>query len=256
MIVVGGNATFHHLVVTITREGGATVTKTINGITSLVPGTVYSLPPLQVNAAASINLATWECKNAATSSQQYSGWGKGSTIVTNTNSGKAFALSGDNADNSYIQFWNGSGTGYRVTLSGARGFIAVNVDKDDFWLLRSTGVNLNAGDKVKLTAYLNYYRAACSLGYEVQYSFGNPADETLASIEALSWTTVQTISFSATGGVAIDTENDVTIPTAMPNTSINFRVIAVDATAGSDNGQMEFKGGASSGADLTLNIIR
>lgn len=258
MVVVGGNATFDHLVVTITREGGATVTKTIRfaaGVSQLESGKVYSLPPLEINAATNVNLATWHCTNAATSSTQYAGWGKGSTIVTTSNSGKAFALDGDNAANSYIQYWNGSGTGYRVTLSGNRGFIAVNVDKDDFWLLRSTGVDLNAGDKIKLTAYLNYYRSACSLGYEVQYCFGDPADETLAAIEALPWTTIQSITFSATGGQAIDTENAVTVPTAMTNASINFRVKAVDSTAGSDNGQMEFKGGASSGADLTLNII-
>lgn len=270
-IVVGGNTRFHHLKVTVTDSEGNTHVKNTKNTSgepvSLSPGTVYTLPAFEVSAAQTINLATWGIGSAFSYT-----WATDKDNLKTADdlcSPSAVASSGSNASQSSITFFNGSQSTWRTASSGSRGFIGVFVNEGDFWLVQSKGVDLKAGDKIDLNAYLVMYRIAVPSLYEVQYYLGNLDTSSLSAINGVTWTKVGSdlviteASTSASGsGAAINTENGIVVPAAMQNATINIRVIATNnvsidgSTAPNKNGQMDFKGGKASGTPLTLDLIR
>lgn len=271
-IVVGANGSFHHLKVTVTDSDGRTHVKNTKNVSgdpvSLTSGKVYSLPAFAVNVAETTNLATWGIGSGY--SYTWATPSSGTTLqgAEVLSSNIATASGGTNKDNSTIRFINGSGTTWRTASSGSRGFIAVFVNEGDFWLIQSSGLNLLAGDKIDLSAYMVMYRVPVPYKYEVQYYIGNLDTSSLAAMNSVTWTKVQDVVLTAAttsssgAGVAIDTADSIVIPSNMSNTTVNIRVIATnnvsldDSTAPSSQGQVDLKGGKASGTAMTLDLIR
>lgn len=271
-IVVGGNTRFHHLKVTVTDSEGNTHVKNTKNTSgepvSLSPGTVYTLPAFEVSAAQTINLATWGIGKAF--SYTFAAGDK-SNLKTASDlcSPSATASSGSNASQSTITFFNGSQTTWRTANTGSRGFIGIFANEGDFWLLQSKGVDLKAGDKIDLNAYLVMYASPAPSQYEVQYYLGNLDTSSLSAINGVTWTKVGDDlvitevggSTSNPPGAAINTKDGIVVPSAMQNATINIRVIAtnnvsINGAVPNANGHIDLRGGKASGTPLTLDLIR
>ena len=246
-IVVGGNSSFHHLELTITDSEGKNRTLKVGGegTTTLVPGTVYTLPPKEVKKIEATILAGWILDSSFAASS-LGGLYVGADPVAQAASGNCTASKGSG----YIQFKNndynaddaGVGASFRTNVSTTPSVPSTHicfipVSKGDEIVIAATDCSLSAGDKIQLQglfwAYAsksNLTKANTSSAYELDYS-----------LNGTSWTKLKDIAFtknssnpiSSPTGAAEDISEIVTLPAA--SSQILFRFLST-SNEGTGNG--------------------
>ena len=244
-IVLGGNSSFHHLNLTITDADGNTYIKKVGGaaeLTTLTPGTVYTVPAKEIKKAESEILAGWALHD------NYSTDKMGGLFVETASpisgAGNAPATIG----NGYIRFNNNDyadgsgsdGTKFRTTYSAkpsgtGHHLVFIPVSKGDEIILAATGCNLSSGDQIQIVGAIWAYAtspssANTSKAYNLEYS-----------LNGTTWTKITDYTFTKntkskptfTDGASADVNETITLTTAA--SQILFRFLAT-SDEGTGNG--------------------
>ena len=248
-IVVGGNSNFHHLNLTITDSDNNNHLAKVGGVadmTTLTPGTVYSIPAKEIKKAGSTVLAGWTLTTDKTV-DEYKEEFMGGLYVA---SASAISTSGTGAattGSGYIQFKNNdyadgsgsAGTMFRTNLTNTPSLPSLHlcfipVSKGDEIILAATGCDLKSGDKVQLVGCLwayangsNSTKANTSKAYDLEYS-----------LNGTTWTKIKDYTFSAntknkpTGseGASANFDETVTLTAAANQILFRFRATSDEGT--------------------------
>lgn len=243
-IVVSGTASFHHLNVSITDSDGKIRIHKIGGATestTLTPGKVYSLPPIEVLTIPAETIAGWALAKGWADTEYNSGFtlGTSDALVQEAETGHANASTGSG----YIQFRNNDQTWYRTTFSsgtpsGTNNLVFIPVTQGDEIVLAATNCDLKSGDQVQLQCFLwayasksNLTKANTSKSYELDYS-----------LDGINWNKVKDYTFSKntnaapTGedGASADIAETVTVTQAASQILFRFLSTANEGTAGGE----------------------
>lgn len=231
-IVVSGKASFNHLDITITNDEGSTLVKTTRSENvTLTPGTIYSLPAIEVKFKTL--LAKWADKNP---DGIYTPFviGSKSALVNDKESPDAPASAGSG----YIKYKNNDESTFRTAYS-TPSFVAIPVTQGDEFIMAATNCSVPAGATVRLLAALWIYSKQTASTYELDYS-----------TDGTNWTKIEDYTFTAasTNGTAegslFDINQAVKLDAAATN--VFFRFLATnnagpDGTAPNSSGQTRLR---------------
>ena len=216
-VVVSGNASFHHLAVTVKDDAGATQTFNVGGssTTTLAPGKVYTVPtPIEVKKSGAVALAEWDLGSSYDAGEFLKG-AKGS-LVSIAETGNANPTN-PTSGSGYIKMTNGDESNFRTAFSSPY-LCCIPMTEGDAIVVAATGCSLKSGDKVQLLAGLMAYSASTASQYELEYS-----------LDGTNWTWIEQIKFTASGtktnvaGAYFDVEPTVTLTANATQILFRFR---------------------------------
>lgn len=257
-VVVSGTASFHHLRVTVSDNEGKWRTVKIGGtseLTTLTPGKVYSLPPMEVQRIPAEVIAGWKLASGWNNTEYNAGFtvGASDNLAMDAETGMAKPTTGSG----YIMLKNNDQSWFRTTFSsgtptGTNNLVFVPITQGDEIILAATDCPLQSGDQVQLQCCLwayasksNLAKANTSKAYELSYS-----------LDGTAWNKLKDYSFSnntntaPTGvdGASADVSETVTLPRSTNRILFRFLSTTNEGTAGSEvnaTGQTRLSAGSS-----------